>query len=200
MKLNAEDGGNRKYMMLQLPEPTDLKSEAYKAGYKTITEIGKERIRRVVKKIKEEHPDKSKKMDLGFKVFKLDSSNIKIWDSSPKNLEDSLLDAIDNIKTDRSPEDILYEILLKYGLDLALPIEQRVIEQKTVFNVALGSLFICLGDEITSKVAEGIGKWKSECNPEVCRVIFKDTEFTDIQKTNSVQVLKRFGINQIRSI
>ena len=162
--------------------------------------IGKERIRRVVQKIKEENPEKSKEMDLGFKVFKLDSSNIKSWDGNPENLNESLFDAVGNIKTDRTEEDVLYEILLKYGLDLTLPIEERIIEGKKVFNVGLGSLFICLSDNITAKVAEGIGQWKEACSPEICRVIFKDNGFTDVEKTNSVQTLKRYGINEIRSI
>ena len=154
----------------------------------------------MVKKIKEEHPEKSKEMDLGFKVFKLDSSNIKSWDGNPENLNESLFDAVGNIKTDRTEEDVLYEILLKYGLDLTLPIEEKTIEGKKVFNVGLGSLFICLADGITSKVAEGIGQWKEACSPEICRVIFKDNGFTDVEKTNSVQTLKRYGINEIRSI
>ena len=139
-------------------------------------------------------------MDLGFKVFKLDSSNIKSWDGNPENLNESLFDAVGNIKTDRTEEDVLYEILLKYGLDLTLPIEERIIEGKKVFNVGLGSLFICLSDNITAKVAEGIGQWKEACSPEICRVIFKDNGFTDVEKTNSVQTLKRYGINEIRSI
>ena len=198
--LNVEDGGDRKYIQVQLPETTDETSEARKLGYDTITEIGKERIRIVVKKIKEENPEKSKEMDLGFKVFKLDSSNIKSWDGNPENLKESLFDAVENIKTDRTEEDVLYEILLKYGLDLTLPIEERIIADKKVFNVGLGSLFICLADGITAKVAEGIGQWKEACAPEICRVIFKDNGFTDVEKTNSVQTLKRYGINEIRSI
>ena len=200
MQLNTEHVENRKYIQVQLPEPTEEKSEAFKAGYKTIAEIGKERIRRVVQKIKEENPEKSKDMDLGFKVFKLDSSNIKSWDGNPDNLNESLFDAVGNIKTDRTEEDVLYEILLKYGLDLTLPIEERIIEGKKVFNVGLGSLFICLADNITAKVAEGIGQWKEACSPEICRVIFKDNGFTDVEKTNSAQTLKRYGINEIRSI
>ncbi|MDA9176894.1 site-specific DNA-methyltransferase [Flavobacteriaceae bacterium] len=200
MKLNLEDNCNSKYIMVQLPEKIDLKSEAFRVGYSTISDIGKERIRRVVQKIKEEHPKKSKDMDLGFKVFKLDSSNIKSWDGNPDNLNESLFDAVGNIKTDRTEEDVLYEILLKYGLDLTLPIEEKTIEGKKVFNVGLGSLFICLADGITSKVAEGIGQWKENCSPEICRVIFKDNGFTDVEKTNSVQTLKRYGINEIRSI
>ena len=200
MKLNIEDNGNRKFIAIQLPEATAVNSDSFQDGYKNICEIGKERIRRVVKRIKEENPEKSKDMDLGFKVFKLDGSNIKSWDGNPENLNESLFDAVGNIKTDRTEEDVLYEILLKYGLDLTLPIEERIIEGKKVFNVGLGSLFICLSDNITAKVAEGIGQWKEACSPEICRVIFKDNGFTDVEKTNSVQTLKRYGINEIRSI
>jgi adenine-specific DNA-methyltransferase len=197
---NIEDSGCRKFINVQLPEKLEIKESFDNLNFKTISEIGKERIRRVVKKIKEEHPEKSKEIDLGFKVFKLDSSNIKSWDGNPENLETSLFDAVGNIKTDRTEEDVLYEILLKYGLDLTLPIEEKTIEGKKVFNVGLGSLFICLADDITAKVAEGIGQWKEACSPEICRVIFKDNGFTDVEKTNSVQTLKRYGINEIRSI
>lgn len=200
MQLNVEDNIKRKYIQVQLPEPTDLKSEAFKAGYKTIAEIGKERIRRAGKKIAEENSKKTKDLDLGFKVFKLDSSNIKGWDGNPDNLVDNLFDSQDNIKTGRTEEDVLFEILIKYGLDLTLPIEEKIIEGKKVFSVGYGALFICLADGITNKVAEGIGKWKEELNPEVCRVIFKDSGFGDVEKTNSVQTLKRFGINEIKSI
>ena len=224
MQLNSEDNGKRKFIMVQLPELIINNKEASDAGYKTIAEIGKERIRRAGKltvneKIKELEKLKEKNsllqedqeeinnlqsiidnLDTGFKVFKLDSSNIKGWDGNPDNLEQSLFDSQDNIKTDRTEEDVLFEILLKYGLDLTLPIEEKIIEGKKVFNVGYGALFICLAHGITSKVAEGIGAWKQEINPETCRVIFKDSGFNDIEKTNAVQTLKRFGINEIKSI
>lgn len=200
MQVNTSDNVNRKHIQVQLPEATEDKTIASKAGYKTIAEIGKERIRRAAKKIAEEHPEKAKDLDLGFKVFKLDTSNIKGWDGNPDNLDDSLFDAQDNIKTDRTEHDVLYEILLKYGLDLTLPIEEKVIAGKTVFSVGYGALFICLANTITSKVAEGIGEWKEELQPEVCRVVFKDSGFSDVEKTNSVQTLKRFGITEIKSI
>ena len=199
--LNSENLTSRmKFIMVQLPEPTDEKSEAFKAGYKTIADIGKERIRRASKKIAEENPDKVKDLDLGFKVFKLDTSNIKGWDGSTENLEQTLFDAQDNIKEDRTEEDVLYEILLKYGLDLTLPIEEKTIAAKKVYSVGYGALFICLANGITRDVAEGIGKWKEELKPITCRVIFKDSGFTDVEKTNSVQTLKRFGIHEIKSI
>ena len=204
MQLNLEDEGKRKHIQVQLQEPTDEKSEAFKAGYKTITELGKERIRRAAKKIAEENPEKAKSLDLGFKVFKLDTSNIQSWSGNPDNLEAELFDAVDNIKTDRSEEDVLYEILLKYGLDLTVPIEEKIIEEKKVFNVGMGAIFICLANGITTAVAEGIGKWKSELNPSTCRVVFKDGGFqgknADQAKTNAIQTLKRFGINDVKSI
>ena len=200
MQINAEDGGNRKHIQVQLPQLTAESSEAFNAGYKTIAEIGKERIRRAGKKIAEENPDKAKDLDLGFKVFKLDSSNIKGWDGNPEDLEASLFDAQENIKTDRTEEDVLFEILLKYGLDLTLPIDEKLMDGKKVFSVGFGALFICLADDITNKVAEGIGAWKQELNPATCRVIFKDSGFTDVEKANAVQTLKRFGISEIKSI
>lgn len=201
MKINIEDEKNRKFLMIQLPEPTDPKSVAYKTGYKTIAEIGKERIRRAAKKIVKENPLLAPNTDLGFKVFKLDSSNIQAWSGNPDNLEKELFDAVDNIKTDRSEEDVLYEILLKYGLDLTLPISEKMIAGKKVFNVGMGAIFICLATEITSEVSEGIGQWKAELDPAMCRVIFKDSGFkSDAAKTNAQQNLKRFGITEVKSI
>jgi len=199
LNINLRDNSNKKFILVQLPESTSKKSEAFKDGYYNISEISKDRIRKLYIEKRNENPLLSN-LDMGFKVFKLDSSNIKSWDGNPENLETSLFDAVGNIKTDRTEEDVLYEILLKYGLDLTLPIEEKTIEGKKVFNVGLGSLFICLADDITAKVAEGIGQWKEACSPEICRVIFKDNGFTDVEKTNSVQTLKRYGINEIRSI
>lgn len=198
------------FIGVQLPEScsnqSDTGKNALKLGFNNISEITRFRIQKTVDFIKS-NKDESTIGDLGFKVFKLDTSNIKEWDGSTideggnqKNLSQQIRAFEENIKSDRSEEDVLYEILLKYGLDLTLPIEKRDIHGKMVFNVGMGSLYICLGDEITSKVAEGIGEWKEECDPEVCRVIFKDNGFTDVEKTNSVQILKRFGINEIRSI
>ena len=200
LELNREDGGTRRFIQVQLPRPTKEKDEAYRAGFKNIADIGKERIRRVVEKMKQEDPIKAEVTDLGFKVFKLDSSNIKSWDGDPDTLKQSLYDSVENIKEDRSQEDVLYEILLKYGMDLAAPIEARTVGKQTVFKVGSGSLFVCLGDDIDSLVAEEIGRWKEECSPEVCRVVFKDSGFTDVVKVNSFHILKRFGINEVRSI
>ena len=204
MQLNAEDGGDRKCISVQLPEPTDDKSEAFKAGYKTIAEITKERIRRAGEKIKNDYKDNKEvinKLDVGFKAFKLDSSNIQAWDGNPDNLEEQLDIFANNIKTDRTEEDILFEILLKYGLDLTVAIEEKTIAGQKVFSVGQGTLFICLSNAISPAVSEGIGTWKQELNPIICRVIFKDTGFqSDKDKTNAMQILKRFGTEEVNSI
>lgn len=199
MKLNAEDGGNRRCISVQLPEPTDEKSEACKAGYKTIAEISKERIRRAAKKIAEENPQF--KGDLGFKVFKLDSSNIKSWDADFANVEQSLLDAVDNIKSDRTSEDLLYEILLKYGLDLTLPIETRDVGGKSAYILGYGALIICLDDDVTLDTVSAIAALKQEFNSEITRVVFKDGGFAnDVVKTNAIQMLKQHGIDDVKSV
>ena len=204
MQLNAEDGGNRKFVMVQLPEATDEKSEAYKAGYKTIAEIGKERIRRAGEKIKEENADKEgiEKLDIGFKVFKLDSSNIKAWDPNYENLEQSLLETINNIKPDRTEADLLYEILLKYGLDLTLPIKELELAGKKVYVVGLGSLVICLDEQITLDTVEEITKLKEQYEAnDLMRVVFRDNGFKDAEvKTNAIQILKQHGIDDVKSL
>ena len=199
MKINAEDGGNRRCISVQLPEPTDEKSEAYKEGYKTIAEISKERIRRAAKKIAEENPQY--KGDLGFKVFKLDSSNIKSWDTDFANVEQSLLDAVDNIKSDRTSEDLLYEILLKYGLDLTLPIETRDVAGKRAYILGYGALIICLDDDVTLDTVSAIAALKQEFNSDITRVVFKDGGFAnDVVKTNAIQMLKQHGIDDVKSV
>ncbi len=209
MKLNSEDGGERKFICVQLPETTDEKSESYKAGYKNICEIGKERIRRAGEQIIGSEALASPKsgtevpppLDIGFKVFKLDSSNIKAWDSDFDNIEQNLVNAIDNIKEDRSSEDLLYEILLKYGLDLTMAIETRVMDGKNIYILGAGALVICLDDAIPLSVVECIAKLKSEYNPEVMRVVFKDNGFiNDVAKTNTLQILKQYGIDDVKSV
>ena len=203
MDLNAQDEGNCKFIMVQLPEPCTEKTEAYKAGYKNIADIGKERIRRAGEKILQDNVGKEgiENLDIGFKVFKLDSSNIKPWDADFDNLEDTLLNIVDNIKEDRSEDDVLYEILLKYGLDLTVPIEERQINSKTVYSIGFGALVICLDDAINLDVVEGIGRLKEELDPEVMRVVFKDSGFQDdVVKTNAIQILKKYGIHDVKSL
>jgi len=202
MQLNAEDNGKRKYICVQIPEPTDEKSEAYKAGYKNICEIGKERIRRAGEKIKEDNPDKDlSNLDIGFKVFKLDSSNIKKWDSDFDNLEQNLMDATENIKPDRTSQDLLYEILLKYGLDLTLPIEEKTIDGKKIFIIGYGALVVCLDEDITTDIVEAIAKLKGEYETLIMRVVFKDSSFNNaVVKTNAIQILKQYGIDEVVSV
>ncbi|WP_353077595.1 site-specific DNA-methyltransferase [Flavobacterium sp.] len=193
-----EQGKKLKTICVQLPEKIGVETEqgknAISLGYNLISDLAKDRIRKLNKNIQ------NSSIDSGFKVFKLDSSNIKGWDGKPEDLEASLFDAQENIKPDRTEEDVLFEILLKYGLDLTLPIDEKLMDGKKVFSVGFGALFICLADDITNKVAEGIGAWKQELNPATCRVIFKDSGFSDVEKANAVQTLKRFGISEIKSI
>ena len=216
---NTETEASVKFVCVQLPEPCDQSSDTGKTaleyGFATIAEIGKERIRRVIKKIEGEQAEKVKEakgrldgmgeevqdLDLGFKVFKLDASNIKPWDADFDNLEAELFNAVENIKPDRSEADVLYELLLKYGLDLAVPIEERKIESKTVYIIGAGALVVCLADKISLKVVEGIAALKDELKPEVMRVVFKDAGFADdVVKTNTVQILRQAGIDDVKSL
>lgn len=198
MQLNAEDGGNRKFIMVQIPEPTPENSEARKAGYATIAEIGKERIRRAASKIQQEHPDA--KADFGFKVLKLDTSNIKKWQPDFDNLEQDLLGAVDNILPGRSSHDLLYEVLIKYGLPLTLPVEQLQIHGHTLYNVANGSLVACFDEGITLETIQAIIALGSEEAP-ILRVVFRDGSFADdIVKTNAIQRFKQAGIEDVLSI
>lgn len=203
MKLNAEDKGKRKFIMVQLPEECDEKSEAYKAGYKNICEIGKERIRRAGDKIVEENKDKEgiDDLDIGFKVFKLDKSNIKPWNPDYDNLEMTLEDSINNFVQGRTEEDILYEIMLKYGIDLTYPVDVKEICGKKLFSVGFGALIVCLDSDITLELVNEIIKYKNELNPKTCRVVFRDNGFkTDSVKTNAIETLHRNNIKEIMSI
>ncbi len=217
IKLNSLDKKNRKFIMIQIPEDCQDNVEASKAGFKKLTDIGKERVRRVIKKIEAEQDEKKKQgkgelfeqsetdtadLDLGFKVFKLDASNISTWDPDFDTVQQDLLSAVDNIKTDRSEADVLYEILLKYGLDLAVPIEELEIKGKKVFVVGMGALIVCLASDVTVEIVEEIAKLKDKYQPEVeMRVVFKDSSFKDdVVKTNAVQILKQHGIEDVKSI
>lgn len=204
MQLNAEDGGNRKYIMVQMPEPCDEKSEAYKAGYKNICEIGKARIKKAGEKIKTDETlpvENREKLDTGFKVFKLDSSNIKEWDSETEDLSQSLFNSIDNIKSNRISLDILYEVLLKYGLDLNVPIK----EKENFYSIGGGTLLINLDKEIDMKIIDSICKEYQnllEIDEDFkTTVIFRDSSFkNDIDKTNALKKLEQVGIKEVRSI
>lgn len=159
MQLNAEDGGNRKFIMVQLPEETDEKSEAYKAGYKNICEIGKERIRRAGAKIKEESPLTTQNLDTGFRVLKLDSSNMKDVYYNPSDYSRDLFDTLtDNIKDDRTPEDLLFQVMLDLGVLLSSKIEGSVIAGKKVFSVADNFLVACFDENVTEETITAIAK------------------------------------------
>ena len=205
---NMEDSGNRNFIAIQLPESTikidengkEKQTEAYKSGYATISQIGVDRIKKAGQKLQNSTSNVSS-LDFGVKIFQLNSSNIKPWDANFDNLEDMLAAADDSLKKDRTADDVLYEILLKYGLDLTLPIEEHILAGKTVHNIGCGALMICLDDEITLDVVNAIGDLKKELQPEVMRVVFKDAGFADpVVKTNAIQVLKQFGIDDVKSI
>lgn len=197
MQLNAEDGGNRKFICVQLPEPCDDKSEAFKAGYKNICEIGKERIRRAGEKIKQEKGLEALNLDVGFKVLKLDTSNIRKWQPDYDDLERSLLDYTENYVEGRTELDVVYEIMLKYGLDLTYPVDEFKIASKEVYSIGFGMLVICLDNEIGTEVAKGILEKIKELAPESSRVVFKDNGFnTDSNKTNIKEILKCGGIEE----
>jgi len=201
MQLNAEYNSNLKFIMVQLPEITNEDSEAFKAGYKNICEIGKERIRRAGEKIKEEKGLEAMNLDVGFKVLKLDTSNIRKWQPDYNDLEQSLMDYIDNYVEGRTELDVVYEIMIKYGLDLTYPVDEFTVAQKKVYSIGFGMLMICLDDEITTDVAKGIlGKIK-ELSPESSRVVFKDNGFkSDSNKTNIKEILKSGGIEEFITI
>lgn len=195
MKLNAEDGGNRKFIMVQLPEPIERGSDANKAGYQTICEIGKERIRRAGDKIKAEAGDKAADLDIGFKVFKLDSSNLQKWNPQPDDLVMTLQQAMDNFLPDRTEQDVLYEIILKMGLELTCQIEEEQAAGETVYIIGGGALMICLGRNITTAVAEAVVKLHEEYESELWQVVFRDTGFaSDMDKTNVKETLKAAGL------
>lgn len=186
MQLNAKDGGNRKYIMVQLPETTDEKSEAYKAGYKNICEIGKERIRLASNKIKEET---NASIDYGFRVYRLDSSNMQDVYYKPQDYNQGTLDLFaDNVKEGRTAEDLLTQVMLDWGLPLSLPIEHKTISGKEVYAVAGDSLYCCFDDGIDEAFAKEIAQEKP------LRIVFRDKGFKDdTAKENVKQLLKQLS-------
>jgi adenine-specific DNA-methyltransferase len=198
MQLNAEDGGNRKFIMVQLPEATDEKSEAYKAGYKNICEIGKERIRRAGKKIEEELEAKSNKGDLfddekevktvdtGFRVLKVDDTNMKdVYYSAGEYSQQMLLNLESNIKEDRNDMDLLYGVLLDWGVPLSLPHTTETIEGKRVHFVNEDNLVACFEESVSEAVVREIAKRKPE------RVVFRDSSFSSSpEKINVTEIFK----------
>lgn len=198
MQLNAEDSGNRKFVMVQLPEKMDEKSEAYKAGYKTICEIGKERIRRAGAKIKEENKDKDgiENLDAGFRVLKLDSSNMKDIYYNPVDYEASLFGALtDNIKEDRTPEDLLFQVMLDLGVLLSSKIKESTIAGKKVFNVADGFLIACFDENVTEETIKAIAHKKPYY------FVMRDSSMAnDSVATNFEQIFATYSPDTVRKV
>ena len=159
MQMNSEDGSNRKFILVQLPEVCDEKSEVYKAGYRTICEIGEERIRRAGKKIKEESPLTTTKLDIGFRVFKVDSSNMEDVYYRPADVKQAQLDLFaDNIKPDRTPEDLLFQVMLDLGITLSSSVDEEMLDGRKVFSVADGYLIACFDKDVTDETVKAIAK------------------------------------------
>ena len=196
MENNFKKNKNDNFILVQIPEKTDDNSEAYKLGYKNICEIGKERIRRAGDKIIQESGNKN--LDIGFKVFELDSSNLEKWDPDYDDLEQTLLVSQDNIKPDRTQEDLIYEIMLKYGIDLTLPIEEYNVGENKIYSIGFGALLICLDNKITKDIIDSIIELASD---DVSRVVFKDNGFaSDADKTNIKETLRTHNIDEFITI
>lgn len=196
MQLNSEDGGNRKFIMVQLPEKTDEKSEAFKAGYKNICEIGKERIRRAGKKIKEESPLTTQDLDTGFRVLKLDSTNMQDIYYSPKDISQAdLFSQVDNVKPDRMGEDLLFQVMLELGATLDSKIETTTVAGKTIYNVAEGYLVACFDPDVTDDVVKAIAQMQP------AYAVLRDTSMKDDSTaTNFEQIFKTYSPDTVTRI
>ena len=196
MQLNSEDGGNRKFIMVQLPEKTDEKSEAFKAGYKNICEIGKERIRRAGKKIKEESPLTTQDLDTGFRVLKLDSTNMQDIYYSPKDISQAdLFSQVDNVKPDRTGEDLLFQVMLELGATMDSKIETTTVAGKTIYNVAEGYLVACFDPNVTDEVVKSIAQMLP------AYAVLRDTSMKDDSTaTNFEQIFKTYSPDTVTRI
>lgn len=196
MQLNSEDGGNRKFIMVQLPEKTEEKSEAFKAGYKNICEIGKERIRRAGKKIKEESPLTTQDLDTGFRVLKLDSTNMQDIYYSPKDISQAdLFSQVDNVKPDRTGEDLLFQVMLELGATLDSKIETTTVAGKTIYNVAEGYLVACFDPDVTDDVVKSIAQMLP------AYAVLRDTSMKDDSTaTNFEQIFKTYSPDTVTKI
>lgn len=196
MRQNAEDNGKRKFIMVQLPEETDEKSEAYKAGYKTICEIGKERIRRAGAKIKEEAGLTAQNLDVGFRVLKCDSSNMKDVYYSPSEFDMNLLDMMaDNIKEDRTPEDLLFQVMLDLGVTLSSKIEATTIAGKKVFDVADGFLIACFDKDVNDETIKAIAQ------KQPYYFVMRDSSLAnDSVATNFEQIFATYSPDTVRKV
>lgn len=186
MELNAENRGNRKFIMVQLPEDIDSKSEAYKAGYENICDIGKERIRRVGRKIQEDNPLIAQDLDIGFRVLKLDDSNMNdVYYNSSEYSQDLLSSLESNIKPDRTDLDLLFGCLLDWGLPLSLPYSSEEIDGCTVHDYNDGDLIACFDENVPDSVVKAIAK------KQPLRAVFRDSSFSDSpSKINVGEIFK----------
>lgn len=196
MQLNSEDGGNRKFIMVQLPEKTEEKSEAFKAGYKNICEIGKERIRRASKKIKVESPLTTQDLDTGFRVLKLDSTNMQDIYYSPKDISQAdLFSQVDNVKPDRTGEDLLFQVMLELGATLDSKIETTTVAGKTIYNVSEGYLMACFDPDVTDDVVKSIAQMQP------AYAVLRDTSMKDDSTaTNFEQIFKTYSPDTVTKI
>ena len=197
MKLNAEDGGHRKFIMVQLPEKTDEKSEAYKAGYKNICEIGKERIRRAGRKIKEDAGlTAPADLDIGFRCLRLDESNMKpVYYTPEETQQQDMFSLVDNVKEDRTPEDLLFQVMLDLGVLLSSPIEVKEIAGKKVFNVADGFLLACFDHDVTEETVKAIAQMKPYY------AVFRDSSMAnDSVATNFDQIFETYSPDTVRKV
>ena len=197
MSLNAEDLGQRRFVMVQLPEACDEKSEALNVGFKTIAEVSKERIRRAGKKIKTESSITNPGVDVGFRVLKIDSSNMKEVFYTPDAVSQDLLsDQVNNIREDRTSEDLLFQVLLDWGVDLTLPITQEIIANKTVYFVDGNALAACFEEGVSEEFVKSLAK------REPLRVVFRDSGFvSDSVKINVEQIFKLISpTTQVKTI
>jgi adenine-specific DNA-methyltransferase len=203
---NVLDSGNRRFAVVQLPEPLPEDSPARELDFETLSEVAIDRLRRAGKKIREEKPMFTG--DLGFRVFKLASSNIRAWDPDRDNSATTLEQHAEHLKADRTEADILFELLLKLGLDLTVPIEENRIAGKTVHSIGAGVLLVCLAEQITTTEVEplalGIAAWHKELAPAgESQVVFRDSAFADdVAKTNLAAILQQHGFDEknIRSL
>lgn len=204
IQFNQETSQSLRFILVQLPEECDEKTDEFKAGYKTISDIAKERIRRVITSTEDQ--DSENVGRVGFKCFSLGASSLKVWNPDRTDLEESLLSHVEHIVGNRSERDILYELLLKRGVDLAVPIENREISSKTIYSIGYGVLFACLDESITKEQVEEIGQgivdWYRELAPSSdTHVFFRDSAFRDdVSKTNMAAILEQNGLTHVRSL
>ena len=213
MAQNVSDGGNRRYIIVQLPEPLESDDKEQRTAAticdalnkpRNLAELTKERLRRAASSIKEDNPMAGG--DLGFRVFKLDSTNIRAWEPNRADLPGTLENSVSHLKTDRTQDDILYELLLKLGLDLCVPIQRKTIAGKAVESIGGGVLMCCLAERIThaevEPLAEGIVAWRQSLAPAgETTCVFRDSAFeNDVVKTNLAAILNQHGLLNVRSL